>query len=57
MARCDVCGNSYRKSFDIVTSAGKRLSFDNFECAIHRLAPARHGGETQAVDNTRNLRG
>lgn len=39
MARCDVCGNEYDKSFDIVTPTGAH-TFDSFECAIHRLAPA-----------------
>lgn len=38
MARCDVCGNSYDKSFDVVYG-GKSYTFDSFECAIHRLAP------------------
>lgn len=38
MARCDVCGNDYPKSFD-VTIKGDRHTFDSFECAIHMLAP------------------
>ena len=38
MAKCDVCGNDYDKSFQI-TSAGKTRTFDSFECAIHALAP------------------
>ena len=38
MAKCDVCGNDYDKSFQI-TSAGKTRTFDGFECAIHMLAP------------------
>jgi hypothetical protein len=38
MAVCNVCGNDYDKSFT-VTSAGKTLTFDSFECAIHALAP------------------
>jgi hypothetical protein len=38
MARCEVCGNDYDKSFEIVTKAGSH-HFDSFECAIHRLAP------------------
>ncbi len=38
MAKCDVCGNDYDKSFQII-SAGKRQTFDSFECAIHMLAP------------------
>ena len=39
MARCDVCGNDYDKAFQI-TVAGATHTFDAFECAIHRLAPA-----------------
>ena len=38
MAICSVCGNDYDKSFD-VTKAGRTLTFDSFECAIHALAP------------------
>ena len=39
MAKCDVCGNDYDKSFQII-SAGKTRTFDSFECAIHMLAPS-----------------
>lgn len=38
MARCEVCGNDYDKSFDVMM-AGKTHTFDSFECAIHALAP------------------
>ena len=38
MAKCEVCGNDYDKSFE-VTAAGSRHIFDSFECAIHKLAP------------------
>ena len=38
MAKCDVCGNDYDKSFE-VRMAGKTYTFDSFECAIHELAP------------------
>lgn len=38
MARCDMCGNDYDKSFT-VTLAGRTHTFDSFECAIHMLAP------------------
>jgi hypothetical protein len=38
MARCDVCGNDYDKSFT-VTMRGRTQTFDCFECAIHGLAP------------------
>ena len=39
MAKCDVCGNDYDKSFQI-QSKGSTYTFDSFECAIHQLAPA-----------------
>lgn len=38
MAKCDVCGNDYQRSFQVVM-AGKTYTFDSFECAIHKLAP------------------
>jgi hypothetical protein len=38
LARCDVCGNEYDKSFEIRLN-GSRHVFDCFECAIHALAP------------------
>lgn len=38
MARCEVCGNDYYLSFDVI-AAGQRHTFDSFECAIHSLAP------------------
>ncbi len=38
MATCEVCGNDYDKSFEVV-AAGQRHVFDSFECAIHRMAP------------------
>lgn len=38
MAKCDVCGNDYDKSFQ-VTQYGRTMTFDSFECAIHSLAP------------------
>lgn len=39
MARCDQCGNDYDKSFQVVM-AGESHTFDSFECAIQKLAPA-----------------
>ena len=39
VAKCDVCGNDYDKSFT-VTQGGRTRTFDSFECAIHALAPA-----------------
>ena len=38
MAKCETCGNEYDKAFEIVT-AGRRHTFDSFECAIQALAP------------------
>jgi nitrite reductase/ring-hydroxylating ferredoxin subunit len=38
MATCDVCGNDYDKAFRI-TQAGKTMTFNSFECAIHAMAP------------------
>ena len=38
MAVCEVCGNDYYLSFEVVMS-GSRHVFDSFECAIHALAP------------------
>ena len=38
MARCEVCGNDYRKPIT-VTLDGDSHTFDSFECAIHKLAP------------------
>jgi hypothetical protein len=39
MARCDVCGNDYDKTFTVKTATGTTHTFDSFECAIHQLAP------------------
>ena len=39
MAKCDTCGNEYDKAFE-VNYRGKSHTFDSFECAIHKLAPA-----------------
>lgn len=38
MATCEVCGNDYDKSFEVV-AAGVSHTFDSFECAIHKMAP------------------
>lgn len=40
MARCETCGNDYKKTFQIVTANGEAHVFDCYECAIHSLAPA-----------------
>jgi hypothetical protein len=40
MARCEVCGNEYAKSFEVVVAGEKdKHIFDSFECAIHALSP------------------
>ncbi len=38
MARCEVCGNDYDKSFELIMD-GKTYIFDSIECAAHALAP------------------
>jgi len=38
MAKCDVCGNDYDKSFEL-KYRGRTYTFDSFECAIHAVAP------------------
>jgi hypothetical protein len=38
-AEMDVCSNDYDKAFQ-VTQAGRTLTFDRFECAIHAMAPS-----------------
>jgi hypothetical protein len=38
MAQCEVCGNDYDKSFQVVMK-GESHVFDSFECAVHALAP------------------
>jgi len=38
MPICEVCGNDYDKTFNVV-AAGATHTFDSFECAIHRMAP------------------
>jgi hypothetical protein len=38
MGQCEVCGNEYDKSFEVVMYGATHV-FDSFECAIHALAP------------------
>jgi hypothetical protein len=38
MNRCECCGNSYDKAFEI-SIGGTMHTFDSFACAIHVLAP------------------
>ena len=39
MAKCELCGNDYDKSFEVLIE-GRTHVFDSFECAIHALAPS-----------------
>jgi hypothetical protein len=39
MAQCEVCGNNYHLSFEVIMAGNKHV-FDSFECAIYKLAPA-----------------
>jgi hypothetical protein len=39
MAKCECCGNSYDKCFEVIDPRGGRHTFDSFECAIKVLAP------------------
>ncbi|WP_237358309.1 MULTISPECIES: hypothetical protein [unclassified Rhizobium] len=39
MAKCDQCGNDYDKAFQ-VNLGNEIYTFDSFECAIQKLAPA-----------------
>jgi len=55
MAKCEVCGNDYHMSFEVVTMGNRHVS-DSFECAIHKLAPicahcARSAGAEGVVDH------
>ena len=38
MASCEVCGNEYDRTMEIIVG-GERHVFDSFECAIHAIAP------------------
>jgi hypothetical protein len=38
MGKCETCGNTYERAFDIIMD-GRKHTFDSFECAIHALAP------------------
>ncbi|MCI0571113.1 MAG: hypothetical protein L0Y66_10195 [Myxococcaceae bacterium] len=37
--QCEVCGNDYDKSFQVVMAKGDKHTFDSFECAATALAP------------------
>jgi hypothetical protein len=38
LAACEVCGNEYDKTFQVLTGGATHV-FDSFECAIQALAP------------------
>jgi phage terminase large subunit GpA-like protein len=38
MASCEVCGNEYYLSFEVIMG-NEQYTFDSFECAIQKLAP------------------
>lgn len=38
MAQCQLCGNDYDKTFQVVMG-GNTYIFDSFECAVAKLAP------------------
>ena len=38
MGICSVCANESARTFDVMYEGGI-LTFDSFQCAIHRLAP------------------
>lgn len=38
MPHCEVCGNLYDKTFDVIQE-GEKHTFDSFECAISAMAP------------------
>jgi hypothetical protein len=38
MARCEVCGNEYDKTFEVRMPGDDTHTFDSFECAIQALA-------------------
>jgi hypothetical protein len=40
MGTCEVCGNRYDKAFSVSVAGGAAHTFDSFECAIQKLAPA-----------------
>lgn len=48
MNTCDVCGNTYDKTFE-VTQGDRRGTFDSFECAIHAMAPRCRHCECRAI--------
>ena len=39
MAVCDVCGNHYAHTFQVVLVDGAQFTFDSIECAAQKIAP------------------
>ena len=56
MATCEVCGNDYELSFEVV-AAGARHTFDSFECAIHKLAPVCEHCGCRVIGHGREVNG
>lgn len=48
MAICDICGNHDEGAIRI-TLDGRTHAFDSFECIIHVLVSAAHGGASQSA--------
>lgn len=46
---CEVCGNEYDKTFQVIMGAGAAHTFDSFECAIQALAPTCENCNTRIV--------
>jgi hypothetical protein len=47
--QCEVCGNEYDKTFQVIMEAGAAHTFDSFECAIQALAPTCENCGTRIV--------
>lgn len=56
MAVCEVCGNDYDKSFQVV-AAGEQHTFDSFECAIHKMAPVCEHCECRVIGHGTEVEG
>ena len=56
MAQCEVCGNDYDKSFELI-AAGVKHTFDSLECAIHAMAPVCEHCQCKVVGHGVEVRG
>ena len=57
MERCDVCGNSYAKSFRVICADGSGGVFDCMECAIEKIAPRCHHCRCRMIGHGLEARG